>query len=147
MKPHRSFEKTAIAALLALLVPIMLAAALCRHLAPQLHPPVLAAAAACLAWLSSLGMAHAAAENAHIQIPVLKNCVSKKNGRRLETAADCAFLLFSLASLVIGLVVLRRSLAPAGLPGHPVIYASIPAGSALTVFRLLQRLRGNGTGT
>lgn len=138
----RNLEKTIISVLLAALVPIMLLAAASRHLAPHYHPDILAAAAACLAWLSSFGIAHAAAVDAHIQIPILKTVVSPGNRRRLQAVADTAFLLFSAASLVIGVIVLHRSLTQSGLPGHPLVYASIPVGSVLTIYRLLQRLGG-----
>ena len=138
-----NLEKNLVSVLLAVLVPTMLAAALCRHLLPDLHAHVLKFAAGCLAWLASLGMARAATLGLHVRVSVLADAASDAARRRLATAADFVFLLFALFSYALGAIAFVGSLVRE-IPGHPLIHAAIPVGSALTAYRLVQNRRARG---
>lgn len=138
----KDFEKNLLACLLAAMGLCMLAAAACRHLAPEWHPATLQAAAGCLTWLASLGMARAAGLGLHTRVSFIEELVSPRVKRRLNTVADIVFVLFSLVSLLVGLAAVAASFSPQYQPhGHPLIYAAIPIGSALTIVRLMQRIR------
>lgn len=137
-----NFEKRLVAALLAALVVFMLAAALCRHLAPEWNAYPLRASAGCLAWLGSLGMARAASLGIHVRVSVLENTASIRNRKRLHILADALFFLFAFAMLVVGLIVFIAAVRHPSPMAHPLICASIPAGSLLTMLRLAERLRG-----
>lgn len=142
-------EKRLTILLLAAIALLMLAQALCRHLLPWAAAWQLKAAAGCLAWLISLGMAGAAAQGTHIRMPFLAGLVPPAGRARLARFADLAFLLFALCTLAAGCVALYLSLGREQLPSHPIVYAAIPAGSLLAVVRLIGRLktpRGGGEG-
>lgn len=138
----RDFEKNVIACLLAAMGLCMLAAAFCRHLAPELHPATLSAAAGCLTWLASLGMARAAGLGLHTRVSFIEDLVSPQAKRRLNTVADIVFILFSAVSLLAGCAAIWVSSSKQYQPhGHILIYVAIPFGSALTIVRLVQRIR------
>ncbi len=141
-----NFEKKAITFLLAALAVLMLAEALCRHLRPAAAPAVLKLAAACLAWMVSLGMARVAALGAHIRMSFLGGVVSAACRDRLSRFADLTFLLFAVSTFAAGSVALFLSLRYERLPSHPLVYAAIPAGSLLAIVRLIGRLRRSGGG-
>ena len=148
MRIPDTFEKTAISVLLAALATLMLIAAFCRHLIPDYHPAVLKTASGTLAWMAFLGMARAAALGLHVRVSILEDAVSTWSRRRLALVADIVFLVFAIVTFAVGCVVFWLSLARDGLPGHPLIYAALPAGSLLTVVRLWERLHAaEGTGT
>lgn len=136
-----TIETRILPVMLSMLVILMLAAAVGRHLLPDAHGHILRLASGCLAWTASLGMARAAAAGVHVRISVVADAVSPEVRLRLSLIADGIFLLFSLATLLIGCYVLAVSLARADLPGHPSIYASLPVGGGLTALRLVQRIR------
>lgn len=146
MRPRlaENLEKRLLSLFLTAIAFFMLAEAFCRHVLPGVHVWPLKAAGGCLAWMASLGIARAAATGAHVRITVLPLVVSPSGRRRLEHFADAVFLLFSLVSLAAGVVVLARSLARPDSPGHPLVYAAIPAGSVLSIIRLWERLRRGG---
>jgi TRAP-type C4-dicarboxylate transport system permease small subunit len=141
-----NLEKNLIELSLAAIAVFMLAEALCRHLAPGIHAWPLKAAGGCLAWMASLGIARAAALGLHVKMAVLPLVLAEKGRRRLERLADAVFLLFSLVSLAAGCVVLVRSILRPDSPGHPLVYAAIPVGSALSILRLWERLRRGEAG-
>lgn len=140
----RSFdnlEKNGLAILLAAMGLCMLAAACCRHLYPALHPFALRAAAGCLTWLASLGMARAAALGLHTRVSFIEDFVSPAAKRRLNEIADVGFLVFAAFSFAVGCVALRGGLAPPHAAERPFVLAAIPVGSLLAIIRLVQRIR------
>lgn len=140
-----NFEKNAISLLLAIIALLMLVEAFCRHFAPGLQGYPIKTAGGCLAWMASLGMSEAAAAGKHVKVSFLTNILGVGDRLRLAVFADLVFLLFSAASFGLGCFVLVRSLARNNPPSHPLVYAAIPVGSVLTMYRLVQRLRkGNG---
>lgn len=142
-----SLEKHLIAVLLAAIVLIMLIEAACRHLWPEVQVYPLKVAGGCLAWMASLGMSRAASLGAHIRVSFVEMYVNDQNRRRLSRIADIAFFIFTVVSLVVGCLVLYRSLVRENIPSHPIVYAAIPAGSILTMIRLVERLRAPSGGT
>lgn len=136
-----NFEKNLVSGLHACLALLMLAAAVCRHLVPPWHPPLLRTAGGCLAWLASLGMARAAVLGMHIKVSFLRELLPERDKPRLRRFADVVFLLFTVVSFGVGCLVFVLSFTRDAIPGHPLSYAAIPAGSALTAFRLQERLR------
>ncbi len=137
-------EDACLTALISALVILMLIEAARRHFFPGSSPWSIRAAAGCLAWLVSIGMAKAASVGAHIRVACIDSMVSPTVRRRLSQFADIVFLLFCLASFMVGTAVLYRSLLRTDPFTNRIIYAAIPAGSALTILRLLQRLVKNG---
>lgn len=142
--PGKNLEKNLIAALLAAIALCMLAAAVCRHLRPDWHEWPLKAAGGCLAWMASVGMARAALLGAHVKVSFFQALLPAAWRDRLARFADAAFLLFAVASLGVGCIVLALSLGDGAVRGHPLVYAAIPAGSLLTILRLVERLRQGG---
>ncbi|MCD8349367.1 MAG: TRAP transporter small permease subunit [Planctomycetaceae bacterium] len=138
---HKDWEKHLLAGLLAAIAVNMLAAAVTRHCFPAWQALPLKLAAGCLTWLASIGMARAAALGTHTRVSFIEDMAMPQTVDRLRTIADIAFLAFSLCSFAYGCVVFAASIARPGGPGHPLIYAAIPIGSALTAVRLVQRLR------
>ncbi len=139
-------EKFCLSALLSAIMILMLLEAGRRHLFPASEPWTVRAAAGCLAWLVSLGMARAAALGLHIRVSCIDTFVSPTTRHRFSQFADIVFLFFCLASCMVGLVVLYRSFYRPDLTSSPVVYAAIPAGSILTSWRLVHRLLMNDGG-
>lgn len=74
--------------------------------------------------------------------------MSPRAKRRLNTVADIVFILFSIVSLLVGCAAVAASFSKQYQPhGHPLIYAAIPLGSALTIVRLVQRIRARSEDT
>ncbi len=138
---HKDWEKHLLSGLLAAIAVCMLAAAVTRHCFPAWQTVPLRLAAGCLTWLASVGMARAAGLGTHTRVSFIEDLSTPRTVNRLHTVADLAFLAFSLCSFAYGCIVFAASIARPGGPGHPLIYAAIPIGSALTAVRLVQRLR------
>lgn len=136
-----NLERNILLVLLPAMAVLMLAAAFYRHLFPSLPNAPLAAAGGCLTWISSFGMARAAARGLHIRVTVAEAAASEKTKKRLAILADAAFLLFAAFTFIIGCAVLVASARHPESPGHPLVYAALPLGSVVTMIRLVHRLR------
>ncbi|MCC8167514.1 MAG: hypothetical protein LIQ31_15590 [Planctomycetes bacterium] len=134
-------ERRILVGLLTLLVPLMVVAAACRHLAPEYHYIPLRAAAGCLTWLVSFGMSLAAATGIHTRVTWCVAAAGPDVARRCQAVADWCFMLFAALSGAIGVVVVATNASRHGLGAGPVIYAAIPLGSLLTIYRLAERRR------
>ncbi len=134
-------ERRVLVALLTLLVPLMLVAAACRHLAPEYHHIPLRAAAGCLTWLVSFGMSLAAATGIHTRVTCCVERAGAETVRKCEAVADWCFMLFAALSFVIGALVVAANVSRHGIGVGPVVYAAIPLGSLLTMYRLAGRRR------
>lgn len=136
-----NFEKNVMAFLLVILVAAMLAAPAARHLSPRHHPFILNLAAGCLAWIASIGMARAAYLGLHARVSVTEGLVSPNKRRQLHTLADTVFIIFAMLAFALGVAVVAEAVRHPSPTSHPFIYASLPTGAALTVVRLVRRIR------
>ncbi|MCD7898139.1 MAG: hypothetical protein LUG50_15945 [Planctomycetaceae bacterium] len=134
-------ERRALVVLLILLVPLMLVAAACRHLAPEYHHIPLRAAAGCLTWLVSFGMSLAAATGIHTRVTCCVDRAGPEAAGRCRAVADWSFILLAVLSFAIGVLVVATNLSRHGANFGAVVYAAIPAGSLLTIHRLAERRR------
>ncbi|MCC8179790.1 MAG: TRAP transporter small permease subunit [Planctomycetes bacterium] len=134
----RDWDSWLIACLLTALAALMLGEAARRHLWPDSPAWTVKAASGCLAWLVSIGMAKAAESRLHIRVGSLLPLLPESWRGRAGIFGDSMFLFFCLASFVIGCVVLFRAF-DRSIPDALVCLA-IPVGSALTMYRLVERL-------
>ena len=141
---ERSFEPILIVILLVLMIGIIFVQVLARLL--DISWPVAEEVARFMfVWAMYLGISYSIRDMRHIRITFF---VDKLDGSLKEFVNNCAdliFLLYSILVVAVGYVVVQRSLelgqiAPATEWPVAVVYASVVVGSALNVWRLVNRI-------
>lgn len=122
------------------LIGCLLFSAIARHWVPKYHSGSLKAAAACLTWITTLGTARAGALGIHVRIVFIADIVPDGSRRRMELFADLIMLIAAFGLFAISCMMVHYSLTHPVPRGHPLVYAAVPVGMGLTIYRLCQRI-------
>lgn len=140
--PDEIEDEILIAAVLGLIASLFLSLA-ARHFRSEHHALCIEAAAICLTWITTIGASRAAARGMHVRIGFFADLLPARGKRGADLFADAVTLPVAAGLFVIGCIVVWQSLVHPSTRGHPLVYAALPAGMALTVYRLCQRIRRN----
>jgi TRAP-type C4-dicarboxylate transport system permease small subunit len=111
-----------------------------RYARSDYHSLCIEAAAICLTWITTVGASRAAVRGAHVRVVLFTDRLPPRWRLRVELFSDFVMLLVAAGLFGIGCMLIRDSLANPAMRGHPLVYAAVPVGMGLGVYRLCQRL-------
>ncbi len=137
---------------LLILIPLTLAAAFVRHLHPDYYPPLVAASATLLAWLTAFAIPLAVSTGAYERFNLLGNRLGPRSRLALARFVDQLVALFAAAILLASLGPLVQDLfLSTGIGKYFQLFfgknrqvdlyvlAAVPPAAVLTLIRLRQR--------
>jgi TRAP-type C4-dicarboxylate transport system permease small subunit len=113
---------------------------LSRHWLPDYYPHLVESAAICLTWITTVGASRAAAAGVHVRITLFADLMPKSPRWRMEMFADIVMLVVGFALFGISCMLVHYSLTHPAPRGHPLVYAAMPVGMGLAMYRLCQRI-------
>ncbi len=122
------------------LIVCLFLSAIARHGFPEYHPALIEASAICLTWITTVGASRAAAHGMHVRIVYVADLAPPAQRRRMELFADIVTLLVALALFAISCRLAEYALTHPAPRGHPLVYASMPVGMGLMIYRLTRRV-------